>query len=266
MNADPENSRRKRWSESRRRLTNWLTPGLGVKRWFLLIFMGITLLSVGLGIFLLDLYRNAPETWWLPVISTISLRFLPRILRVIVFGGLGVGLIWIGFWELNRSIFSPFIRPGGELADTLRQHRKRERGPRIVTIGGGHGLATLLRGLKEYSNNMTAIVTVADDGGSSGRLRRGMGILPPGDIRNCLAALSNDEALITQLFQYRFPDGDAAWKAIPSETCLSLPWQRSPGASKRRWQNRAVFWLCMARFYLRRCMMCACSPMCVCRT
>jgi uncharacterized cofD-like protein len=170
--------------------------------------MGITLLSVGIGLLILDLYRNAPETWWLPAISTLALRFLPRLARVIIFGGLGLGLIGFGLWELNRSIFTPFIRPGGELADTLRQHRKRERGPRIAVIGGGHGLAALLRGLKEYSNNITAIVTVADDGGSSGRLRRATGMLPPGDIRNCLAALSDDEALLTQLFQYRFPDGD----------------------------------------------------------
>jgi uncharacterized cofD-like protein len=73
-----------------------------------------------------------------------------------------------------------------------------------VTIGGGHGLATLLRGLKTYTRNLTAVVTVADDGGSSGRLRESFGILPPGDIRNCLAALSNDERMLTQLFQYRF--------------------------------------------------------------
>jgi uncharacterized cofD-like protein len=94
------------------------------------------------------------------------------------------------------------------MLDDLASHRRRERGPRIVVIGGGHGLSTLLRGLKEYTYNLTAIVTVADDGGSSGRLRRSMGILPPGDIRNCLAALSDDEALLGQLFQYRFPDED----------------------------------------------------------
>ena len=88
--------------------------------------------------------------------------------------------------------------------DELANYRRRERGPRIVTIGGGHGLATLLRGLKLYTRNLTAVVTVADDGGSSGRLRESFGILPPGDIRNCLAALSNDEQMLTQLFQYRF--------------------------------------------------------------
>ena len=92
--------------------------------------------------------------------------------------------------------------------DEITVHRRKERGPRIVAIGGGHGLSTLLRGLKQYSMNITAVVTVADDGGSSGRLRKSMGILPPGDIRNCLAALSNDEALLAQLFQYRFPSGN----------------------------------------------------------
>jgi len=98
----------------------------------------------------------------------------------------------------------PYIRPGHPLVDELTNYRRRQRGPHIVTIGGGHGLSTLLRGLKLYTRNLTAVVTVADDGGSSGRLRESYGILPPGDIRNCLAALSNDEQMLTQLFQYRF--------------------------------------------------------------
>jgi uncharacterized cofD-like protein len=98
----------------------------------------------------------------------------------------------------------PFLRRGRPLVDELAHYRRRERGPRIVTIGGGHGLATLLRGLKVYTRNLTAVVTVADDGGSSGRLRESHGILPPGDIRNCLAALSSDEQMLTQLFRYRF--------------------------------------------------------------
>ncbi len=192
-----------------KKYTIWLTPGMGVKRWFLLILMGITLLGVGLGVLLLEVYRTAPDTWWLPILSAASLRFLPRLARVAIFGGLGMGLILFGLWELNRTLLKPLIRPGRGLADTLRLHRQRERGPRVVAIGGGHGLATLLRGIKNHSNNITAIVTVADDGGSSGRLRREKGVLPPGDIRNCLAALSDDEALLAQLFQYRFPDGEA---------------------------------------------------------
>ena len=188
----------------------WLTPGIGVKRWILIILFGTTLVGVGLGVIILDFYRNAPETWWLPLLSAASLRFLPRPLRALIFGGIGFSIIFFGIWELNRSIIKPFVRPGSKVVDTLRTHRLRDRGPRVVAIGGGHGLAALLRGLKEYSHNLTAIVTVADDGGSSGRLRREIGILPPGDIRNCLAALSSDEELLGQLFQYRFLGGESS--------------------------------------------------------
>ncbi len=187
----------------------WLTPGLGVKRWMLLILFGITLLGVGLAIVILDVYRTAPQTWWLPIISTASLRFLPRLLRAIIFGSLGVAMIVGGIWGINRSLLAPFLKPGYKVVDELAVYRRRGRGPRIAVIGGGHGLAVLIRGLKAYTNNITAIVTVADDGGSSGKLRKSFGILPPGDIRNCLSAMSNDEAMLTQLFQYRFPNGSS---------------------------------------------------------
>lgn len=186
-------------------MLRWLVPGLGIKRWFLFIFLGITLLAIGFGVIILEVYRTTPDdAWWLNLISVASLRFLARPLRALIFGSVGLGLVLFGIWRLNRSMLSPFISPGHSMLETLRDHRQRGRGPRIVAIGGGHGLATLLRGLKQYSRNLTAVVSVADDGGSSGRLRRELGIPPPGDIRNCLAALSNDEALLTQLFQYRF--------------------------------------------------------------
>ncbi len=94
------------------------------------------------------------------------------------------------------------------MSDVRRREQQLERAPRIVAIGGGTGLSTLLRGLKDFTPHLTAIVTVADDGGSSGRLRRELGVLPPGDFRNCIAALADDEALITQLFQYRFGQGN----------------------------------------------------------
>lgn len=201
-----------------KRLSNhlrWLVPGLGVKRWFLLILFGTTILGVGLAILLLEIYRNSPETWWLPILSYASLRFISRPLRVLIFGGIGAGLILLGIWGFNRSLMAPFRRSGKPVIDELADHRRRERGPRIVTIGGGHGLSTLLRGLKSYTYNITAVVTVADDGGSSGRLRRSQGIPPPGDIRNCLAALSSDEALMTQLFQYRFSDKETELDGHP---------------------------------------------------
>lgn len=190
-----------------REVARWLKPGLGIKRWFFYILAGLTLLSIGIGLLILDLYRNvdvAPAL--LDFIDVVTLRILPRPLRIAIFGGLGVGLVVYGIIQLNRSILAPFLRPGDSIINQLSGYRRRERGPRIVSIGGGHGQATLLRGIKEYSHNITAVVTVADDGGSSGQLRRQLGILPPGDIRNCLAALSNDEALLTQLFQYRFSE------------------------------------------------------------
>ena len=189
-------------------MLRWFVPGIGVKRWLVPILLGTTMIGVGLGILILDVYRNAPDTWWLPLLSAASLRALSRPLRALIFGLIGGGLVLGGMWGLYRSILAPFRRPGRPVVDELADHRRRDRGPRVVAIGGGHGLSTLLRGLKNYTNNLTAIVSVADDGGSSGRLRRTLGIPPPGDIRNCLAALSNDEALLTQLFQYRFATGD----------------------------------------------------------
>ena len=194
------------WEALKREL-QWFRPGLGYKRWLILVFLGITLLSIGMAFLVLDVYRNAPDTWWLPVLSALSLRFLDRPIRIVIFGGIGVVLVMIGVWGSNRSLLRPFIPPGKTIIDALDTYRRRDRGPRIVVLGGGHGLAALLRGLKEYTHNITAIVTVADDGGSSGELRKTVGILPPGDIRNCLAALSNDEDLLTQVFQYRFKTG-----------------------------------------------------------
>ena len=186
-------------------LRNWLRPGLGIKRWMLVTLAGITLLGIGLAILLIDFYRvEYTNQTFLDILSYVSLRFLPRIVRVLIFGGIGIGVTAYGIWGLNRAFLRPFMQPGRNVVDQLAEYNRRMRGPRIVAIGGGHGLASLLRGVKEHTRNLTAVVTVADDGGSSGRLRESHGILPPGDIRNCLAALSSDEAMLTQLFQYRF--------------------------------------------------------------
>src|SRR4030067_2609592 len=127
----------------------WLIPGLGVKRWLVIVLLGITLFSIGLAILILDVYRTAPETWWLPIISTASLRFLPRLLRALIFGGLGAILVLRGIWGLNQSLIAPYVKGGKRVVDALAGHRRRERGARIVAIGGGHGLASLRGGLKE---------------------------------------------------------------------------------------------------------------------
>ncbi|HNT78606.1 MAG TPA: YvcK family protein [Anaerolineae bacterium] len=180
----------------------WLQPGLGVKRWLLLLTFGMGLLSLGGAMAFRDFYPLPVYFYYL------TLQFLPREMRVLLCLGLGLGCIGLGLWGLNRAILEPFVNNvNGSIRDVLYDFRRRGRGPKIVVIGGGHGQATVLRGLKSYTSNLTAIVTVADDGGSSGRLRRDLGILPPGDFRNCIAALADDESLVARLFQYRFAGG-----------------------------------------------------------
>jgi len=170
-----------------------------------MLVFGTTLIGLGLAILLLDIYRTYPSSPWL---GFLSLRALPRWLRALLFAGLGGTLTIVGVMRLNRALLAPYLRPGKSVVDVVANHRRLGRGPRIVAIGGGTGLPTLLRGLKRQTGNLTAIVTMADDGGSSGRLRRSLGLPPPGDLRNCLAALSDDEDLLTRLFQYRFREGE----------------------------------------------------------
>ncbi len=185
----------------------WLLPGTGYKRWVILTIIGAMLLGLGIAVIVLDYYRTASAPVLLPILAFLSLRWLNRPLRFVIFGGIGVGIIFLGIWGANRALLKPFEKNGKPLLDTIHRYRQREKGMRVVVIGGGHGLASLLRGLKEYTHNITAIVTVSDNGGSSGELRRNLGVLPPGDIRNCLSALSSDEALLSQVFQYRFKTG-----------------------------------------------------------
>ncbi|NLE43306.1 MAG: uridine diphosphate-N-acetylglucosamine-binding protein YvcK [Chloroflexi bacterium] len=178
----------------------WLTPGLSVKRWLLLLAGGIAVLSLGFSFILRELYPLPSFFYYL------TLQFIPRASRGLVFGIGGIGAVVLALLGLNRALLAPFVEPNpSTVLDAVYEYRHRERGPKVVAIGGGHGLSVLLRGLKHHTANITAIVTVADDGGSSGQLRRELGVLPPGDFRNCIAALADDEALITQLFQYRFP-------------------------------------------------------------
>ena len=172
--------------------------GLGVKRWLLVGALGIGICSVGLAFVIKNLFGlHLPN-------------FLPWYMEGVVLASGGVIVILLSIYGLYRSV-GPLVFASTSfetLADTIYARRSRGRGPRIVTIGGGTGLSVLLRGLKAYTDNLSAIVTVADDGGSSGRLRRELGMLPPGDFRNCLVAMSDAESLVGELFQYRFDQGD----------------------------------------------------------
>ncbi len=190
---------------SQRAIIKWLTPGLRVKRWLALLLLGITILALGFAQIIVALYRTTDLPY---AVSLITLRFLPIWARLVVSAILGTGAIVIAVYELNRSIFAPYaLRRRGSLLDAVYAHSRRQRGLKVVAIGGGTGLPAVLRGMRAYTSNMTAIVTVADDGGSSGKLRRELGVLPPGDLRNNIVALANDEDLMTQLFRYRFTEG-----------------------------------------------------------
>ena len=185
----------------------WLYPGLGIKRWLVLGVVGFIFISVGMAII--------SET---QILGIIELEIKGLVLSIfgdsILLGGfvvltLGVITLVISFREVVRAfikaVFPEFAR---SQVRPIHQERLLRRGPKIVVLGGGTGLSVLLRGLKEFTSNITAIVSVADDGGSSGRLRNQLGMLPPGDVRNCMVALADKEALMEKILNYRFKQGD----------------------------------------------------------
>ena len=190
------------------RILSWLLPGLVIKRWMITSGIGVITSLLGIAI-----WTNLRPLYWLIEIFFGVMNTITRIIPVSLLGPtvLLVGILLIGVGQ-NRSINSiqKALVPQKDtfLVDALRVKSKLSKGPNIVAIGGGTGLSTLLKGLKNYSSNISAIVTVTDDGGSSGVLRKQLGVQPPGDIRNCLAALSNEEPMLTRLFQYRFSRGD----------------------------------------------------------
>lgn len=186
----------------------WLSPGILIKRWLLISLTGVLLTSLGLAIWVKLTPIQRLIDFILAFLEKLTI-FVPNYISGPI--AIIIGLYFI-FWGQTQTVGSitQVLQPKNdqELIDILLNYHRLNRGEKIVTVGGGTGLSTLLRGLKHYSANITAIVTVADDGGSSGRLRREMGVQPPGDIRNCLAAFADEEKLLTELFQYRFQAGE----------------------------------------------------------
>jgi len=177
-----------------------------VKRYLLALALGITLTSLAIAMALATLYRNVEFPGYsTEIVRAITLQFIPHPWRETVVAGFGFAVIGFSVYYLSHSLLIPLLAGRTErIGDILYNYRFGNSGPKIVAIGGGTGLPTLLRGLKERTGNLTGIVTMADDGGSTGRLREEFGILPPGDFRNCIAALSDAEPLMQELFQYRF--------------------------------------------------------------
>lgn len=186
-------------------LVKWLTPGIGVKRWLLLLLAGVGLIAWSVASAMLNLaeaeIRSLRVFGWAEIALGILIGFV---------------LIGVSMVKLARSILDPYrpLHYEKPVIDVVYTHRRRQKGTKVVAIGGGTGLPPVLKGLKALTSNITTVVTVADDGGSSGRLRRDLGVLPPGDLRNNIAALADDENLMTQLFQYRFQEGDLGGHAF----------------------------------------------------
>ncbi len=186
-------------------LFQWLLPGLGVKRWAFVALLGVLLLvnaivrwliAEGTGIHINELLDDIVNDYFPPA-------YLTWILAIV-----GLGLTFSGVWLWLRSTVRVARNRGRDGVRSALTGMRLQQGYKIVAIGGGTGLSTMLRGLKRRTSNLTAVVTVSDDGGSSGRLQKELGVLPPGDIRNCLVALADDEALVTDLFRFRFKEGE----------------------------------------------------------
>ena len=188
-----------------RRFLTWLRPGMKLKRWLLVALLGAFLILDGFGRVLkaYDFNFHINER----INQALGPHF-PTAILVLAFILGGMALVYFGFQQYQRSLIAA-ISPHDtqRLIEVVYERRQLDRRTKIVVIGGGTGLSTALRGLKEFTTNLTAIVTVTDDGGSSGRLRTELGVLPPGDIRNCLVALADSESMMAELFQYRFNDG-----------------------------------------------------------
>lgn len=171
-------------------ILKWLYPGIGIKRWIGLGAFAVVLVIIG---------SSGLQSEQILLFKALDWTLL----------ACGMIILVLAIKRLMRALISAVIPATreNELVDILYQRKQLARGPKIVTIGGGTGLSTMLTGLKEYTSNITAIVTVADDGGSSGRIRKQFDILPPGDIRNCLVALADASTMMRDLFQFRFDSG-----------------------------------------------------------
>ncbi|MBD5635371.1 MAG: YvcK family protein [Candidatus Eremiobacteraeota bacterium] len=188
------------------RFARWFYPGLGIKRWIFLALVGVAFVVNGIARW----FVAEGSEWHLnELVDNVMTDFgIPLGALPYLFAAIGIVFIFLGITLPIRSIVVAIApKSKDHIVEALLDRRLRS-GYKVVAIGGGTGLSTLLRGLKRSTTNLTAVVTVTDDGGSSGRLQKELGILPPGDIRNCLVALADDEALVTDLFQYRFSEGE----------------------------------------------------------
>ena len=198
-------------------IRTWLRPGMMIKRWILLVLLSLVIVSLGLAMGLTWAYRSyyseLEETTG--IVRVLTLQFIAHPYREILAVSLGVSLMAFALFKLSQAVLGPLMALASvrqPLAQIVAEHRFGPSLPelKVVAIGGGTGLSSLLRGLKRENIDITAIVTVADDGGSTGRIRKEFDIPAPGDLRNCIVALADDESLVSELFQYRFERAGSA--------------------------------------------------------
>ena len=189
-------------------LLKWLYPGMKFKRWLLLFAVGVMIVSLGIAVVFNYKYIDHIEE---AIFRTVYLwsggydyKYTAIAGLIMVAAGASIMLVAAKF--IIKSVITVLLpsNPSEKLVDLIYEKRMLGKGPAITVVGGGHGLSVLLRGIKQATSNVTAVVTVADDGGSSGRLRQDLGMIPPGDLRNCLVALADTEPLMEKLFQHRF--------------------------------------------------------------
>lgn len=191
-------------------IREWLSllarPGIGIKRWVITGLVGMLILTAGIAFAL----SVSVSDWLVEVARRATFaRSMPPVMRGALTAAIGLTLAVIASYMLYRQLAfgARYAKGNRGIIESLAHRQTRSTGPKIVAIGGGTGLSTLLRGLKAYTDNLSAVVTVADDGGSSGRLREELGIAPPGDARQCLVALSESEPLMERVLSYRFSEG-----------------------------------------------------------
>lgn len=189
-------------------LLKWLYPGMKFKRWLLLFAAGVMIVSLGIAVVFNYKYIDHIEE---AIFRTVYLwsggydyKYTAIAGLIMVVAGASIMLVAAKF--IIKSVITVLLPSNSseKLVDLIYEKRMLGKGPAITVVGGGHGLSVLLRGIKQATSNVTAVVTVADDGGSSGRLRQDLGMIPPGDLRNCLVALADTEPLMEKLFQHRF--------------------------------------------------------------
>ncbi|WP_301860215.1 YvcK family protein [uncultured Megasphaera sp.] len=189
------------------RVFRWLHPGLHIKRWLFIFGLGMMATSFGLVLTFNYQWLSQVEEWLFRLLYELTGHYNYTVLAT-----LGIGIIVFGclvmVWATRRLIRTMFgvVMPGesGNISDLILSNLQLAKGPKVAVIGGGTGLSVMLRGLKTKTYNLTAVVTVADDGGSTGRIRQDLDIIAPGDLRNCLVAMADKEGLMEKLFAHRF--------------------------------------------------------------